>query len=53
MWSSHVYYNLSYKKEKDHIFLSKEVIMFKPLLRRELYEDEEDKSCLLPREAFY
>lgn len=53
MWSSHVYNILSYKKEKDHIFLSNEVIMFNPFLRRELYEDEEDRSCLLPIEAFY
>jgi hypothetical protein len=53
MWSSHVYYNLSYKKEKDHIFLSNGVIMFNPFLRKELYEDEEDKSCLLPIEALY
>ena len=53
MWSSHVYNILSYKKEKDHIFLSNEVIMFNPFLRRELYEDEDDRSCLLPKEAFY
>lgn len=53
MWGGHVYNILSYKKEKDHIFLSNEVIMFSPFLRREFYEVEEDRSCLPPTEAAY